>query len=86
MKIGPAEDPANAVGAVVDAAAQKRIRDCINIGMKEGHLIFGSQAQAEDTMSPSRFSADTPLSPHGPGGDLRPGPVRHAGQGSRSGD
>lgn len=43
MKIGPAEDPVNAVGAVVDASAQKRIRDYIDIGMKEGHLIFGSQ-------------------------------------------
>ncbi len=43
MKIGPAEDPANAMGPVVDASAQKRIRDYINLGRKEGQLLYGSE-------------------------------------------
>jgi RHH-type proline utilization regulon transcriptional repressor/proline dehydrogenase/delta 1-pyrroline-5-carboxylate dehydrogenase len=42
LKIGPAEDPANLIGPVVDAEAQKRILQYIEIGKKEGRLIYSS--------------------------------------------
>ncbi|KPL05630.1 1-pyrroline-5-carboxylate dehydrogenase [candidate division BRC1 bacterium SM23_51] len=43
MRIGPAEDPANAMGPVVDAAAQKSILEYIEIGRKEGRVLYSSE-------------------------------------------
>ena len=39
LKIGPAEDPANFLGPVVDKAAQQRILDYIEVGKNEGALV-----------------------------------------------
>ncbi len=39
LKIGPAEDPSNYMGPVVDAAAQKRILEYIEIGKQEGTVL-----------------------------------------------
>jgi RHH-type proline utilization regulon transcriptional repressor/proline dehydrogenase/delta 1-pyrroline-5-carboxylate dehydrogenase len=43
MKIGPAEDPANAMGAVVDASAQKSIMQYIEIAATEGRILYSSE-------------------------------------------
>jgi RHH-type proline utilization regulon transcriptional repressor/proline dehydrogenase/delta 1-pyrroline-5-carboxylate dehydrogenase len=42
IRVGPAEDPACAMGAVVDAAAQKKILEYIAIGKREGTLLYQS--------------------------------------------
>ena len=40
VKIGPAEDPANFMGPVVDGAACKKIMEYIEIGKEEGNLLL----------------------------------------------
>jgi RHH-type proline utilization regulon transcriptional repressor/proline dehydrogenase/delta 1-pyrroline-5-carboxylate dehydrogenase len=42
-RIGPAEEPGNSMGAVADAAAQRKISDYIAIAKHEGELLFESQ-------------------------------------------
>lgn len=41
-RIGPAENPAFAMGAVVDAAAQKKILEYISLGSQEGTVLYES--------------------------------------------
>ena len=41
-RVGPAEDPANAMGAVVDAAARTKIMEYLALGVREGTLLFES--------------------------------------------
>jgi RHH-type proline utilization regulon transcriptional repressor/proline dehydrogenase/delta 1-pyrroline-5-carboxylate dehydrogenase len=41
-RIGPAEDPANAMGPVIDRSAQKSIREYIEVGRQEGRLLYQS--------------------------------------------
>jgi RHH-type proline utilization regulon transcriptional repressor/proline dehydrogenase/delta 1-pyrroline-5-carboxylate dehydrogenase len=41
-RIGPAEEPTFAMGAVAEAAAQRRIREFIEIGRQEGRLLYQS--------------------------------------------
>ena len=41
-RIGPAEDPGNTMGAVCEAAAQKRIQEYIETGKVEGRLLYSS--------------------------------------------
>jgi 1-pyrroline-5-carboxylate dehydrogenase len=41
LKVGPADDPANYMGPVINAGAQKSILEYIEIGKKEGRLIAG---------------------------------------------
>jgi RHH-type proline utilization regulon transcriptional repressor/proline dehydrogenase/delta 1-pyrroline-5-carboxylate dehydrogenase len=43
VQIGPAEDPANYMGPVVDQAAQQRILEYIEIGKKEGNLLISRE-------------------------------------------
>lgn len=40
LKIGPAEDPANDLGPLVEHAAQKRVRALIENGRREGRLLL----------------------------------------------
>jgi len=40
LSIGPAEDPANYMGPVIDEQAQQRILDYIKIGKKEGNILI----------------------------------------------
>jgi RHH-type proline utilization regulon transcriptional repressor/proline dehydrogenase/delta 1-pyrroline-5-carboxylate dehydrogenase len=40
MPLGPAEDPGAAIAAVIDADAQRRINEFIEIGKKECHLAY----------------------------------------------
>ncbi len=42
-RIGPAEDPANAMGPVIDASAQKSILEYVEIARREGRLLYQSQ-------------------------------------------
>ncbi len=45
-RIGPAEDPAFYMGAVADERAQKSIMAYVEIGKKEGHLLYESLVPA----------------------------------------
>jgi RHH-type proline utilization regulon transcriptional repressor/proline dehydrogenase/delta 1-pyrroline-5-carboxylate dehydrogenase len=40
LPVGPVEDPANLVGAVIDAAAQDRIRRCVEQGRRESKTLL----------------------------------------------
>ncbi|MTI82462.1 MAG: L-glutamate gamma-semialdehyde dehydrogenase [Firmicutes bacterium] len=40
INIGPAEQPESYMGAVIDDAAQKKIRSYINLGQKEGRMLL----------------------------------------------
>jgi RHH-type proline utilization regulon transcriptional repressor/proline dehydrogenase/delta 1-pyrroline-5-carboxylate dehydrogenase len=42
-RIGPAEDPEHAMGPVIDGSAQKTIEEYIEIGRREGRLLFQSE-------------------------------------------
>jgi RHH-type transcriptional regulator, proline utilization regulon repressor / proline dehydrogenase / delta 1-pyrroline-5-carboxylate dehydrogenase len=48
FKIGPAEDAANAMGTVVDISAQKKILEYVEIGKKEGKLLYQSNVPQDD--------------------------------------
>ncbi len=41
VKVGPAEDPANYMGPVINEAARRSIENYIGIGRKEGRLVAG---------------------------------------------
>lgn len=47
-RIGPAEDPANAMGAVIDAAARTKIEEYRVIGRQEGTLLYESPVPQDD--------------------------------------
>ncbi|MCM2264685.1 MAG: proline dehydrogenase family protein [Desulfuromonadales bacterium] len=47
-RLGPAENPACAMGAVADEAAQRRIRGYLDIGRQEGRLLYASPLPAGD--------------------------------------
>ena len=40
LPLGPVEDPANLVGAVIDAAAQEKIRRFVDLGRREGKTLL----------------------------------------------
>jgi len=43
LTIGDVRDPANAVGAVINAGAQRKILEYIDVGRKEGKLVAGGE-------------------------------------------
>ena len=43
LKVGPAEDPENYMGAVIDQAAQKKILEYIELAAKEGTILYSSK-------------------------------------------
>jgi RHH-type proline utilization regulon transcriptional repressor/proline dehydrogenase/delta 1-pyrroline-5-carboxylate dehydrogenase len=47
-QVGPSEDPKFTMGAVSDAAAQKTIREYIEVGKSEGALLYSSPIPAEE--------------------------------------
>ena len=47
LRIGPAEDPANFLGPVIDQQAQQRILDYIEIGTKEGKTLISKNVSNE---------------------------------------
>ncbi|MBK1877264.1 proline dehydrogenase family protein [Pelagicoccus mobilis] len=44
IRVGPAEDPRNDLGAVIDASAQRKILEYIEIGKDEASLLYQSEA------------------------------------------
>jgi len=47
LKIGPPEDPRNAIGPVIDATAHRRIAEYIEIGKKEAKCVLEMTAPAD---------------------------------------
>lgn len=47
VKLGPAEDPSNYMGPVVDKAAQKNVLEYCNIAENEGQVVIKREAPAE---------------------------------------
>ncbi len=47
LKIGPAEDPVNYMGPVIDAAAQKKIKEYVEVARKEGKIAVEREVPAE---------------------------------------
>jgi RHH-type proline utilization regulon transcriptional repressor/proline dehydrogenase/delta 1-pyrroline-5-carboxylate dehydrogenase len=58
VQIGPAENPANYMGPVVDQAAQKKILEFIEIGKKEGNLLISRAVPDEGYYSPLTIFSD----------------------------
>jgi RHH-type proline utilization regulon transcriptional repressor/proline dehydrogenase/delta 1-pyrroline-5-carboxylate dehydrogenase len=58
IRIGPAEDPANHMGPVVEKAAQERILKYINIGKEEGNLLLLREVPKEGYYAPLAIFAD----------------------------
>jgi 1-pyrroline-5-carboxylate dehydrogenase len=48
LKVGPATDPANSMGPVINENAMRSILEYIRIGKKEGRLVAGGGASAGD--------------------------------------
>ncbi len=46
LRLGPADDPGNAVGPVIDAEARRRILDYIEKGKREARLVYAADAGA----------------------------------------
>ncbi len=61
VQIGPAEDPANYMGPVVDQAAQQRILEYIEIGKKEGNLLISREVPDEGYYVPLTIFSDIKL-------------------------
>ncbi|NIO10639.1 MAG: L-glutamate gamma-semialdehyde dehydrogenase [Deltaproteobacteria bacterium] len=40
LRVGPADDPASALGPLIDEAAFQRVREYINLGKKEGNCVI----------------------------------------------
>jgi RHH-type proline utilization regulon transcriptional repressor/proline dehydrogenase/delta 1-pyrroline-5-carboxylate dehydrogenase len=62
LEIGPSWDPAFAVGPVIDAASQEKIKSYVEIGKAEGKLLLGG-----DAPSGGHYVAPTIF------GDIKPG-------------
>jgi RHH-type proline utilization regulon transcriptional repressor/proline dehydrogenase/delta 1-pyrroline-5-carboxylate dehydrogenase len=64
LKVGPAEDPANSVGPVIDAEARRRILDYIEKGKREARLEYagdvGALAEEGYYVAPYIFSQVAP--------------------------
>lgn len=43
LKIGPAEDPENYMGAVIDRSAQQKILEYVELAGKEGNILYSSE-------------------------------------------
>ncbi|OHB24859.1 MAG: L-glutamate gamma-semialdehyde dehydrogenase [Desulfuromonadaceae bacterium GWC2_58_13] len=47
LKIGPAEDPANFMGPVVDGSARNKVIDYIDLAQREGEVLYRSETPAD---------------------------------------
>jgi RHH-type proline utilization regulon transcriptional repressor/proline dehydrogenase/delta 1-pyrroline-5-carboxylate dehydrogenase len=61
VQIGPAEDPANYMGPVVDQTAQQRILEYIEIGKKEGNLLISRAVPDQGYYVPLTIFSDIKL-------------------------
>ncbi|MEO8349289.1 MAG: L-glutamate gamma-semialdehyde dehydrogenase [Acidobacteriota bacterium] len=48
LTVGDVRDPGNAVGAVINAGAQKRILEYVDLGRKEGRIVAGGEPGPAD--------------------------------------
>jgi RHH-type transcriptional regulator, proline utilization regulon repressor / proline dehydrogenase / delta 1-pyrroline-5-carboxylate dehydrogenase len=63
LKIGPPEDPHNAIGPVIDGEAKERIASYVSIGKKEANCVLEMDAPKEGIfVGPVIFSDVDPLS------------------------
>ena len=86
VRIGPAEDPANFMGPVIDRAAQEKIRAYVEPARQEGRAAFASEVPDSDGFYvPITVDGGAARASAGPGGDLRPGAGGHARAGLRPG-
>jgi RHH-type proline utilization regulon transcriptional repressor/proline dehydrogenase/delta 1-pyrroline-5-carboxylate dehydrogenase len=80
LRIGAAEDPATQLGPVIDGRAQKRIRDYLEIGRREGRVVVDRSMEGprscRGTGGHRRDRADSPA---GTGRNFRPRAGRDAG-------
>ncbi|MGH9534641.1 MAG: L-glutamate gamma-semialdehyde dehydrogenase [Terriglobales bacterium] len=61
ITVGPAEDPANYMGPVINERAMKKIQEYIEIGKKEGRMVLGGQpVPAGGYFIPPTIIADVP--------------------------
>ena len=58
LRIGPAEDPANYMGPVVDEQAQQKILDYIQIGKKKGKILISRDVQDKGYYVPLTIFTD----------------------------
>jgi RHH-type proline utilization regulon transcriptional repressor/proline dehydrogenase/delta 1-pyrroline-5-carboxylate dehydrogenase len=58
VQIGPADDPANYMGPVVDQAAQQRILEYIEIGKKEGNILISREVTMKGYYVPLTIFCD----------------------------
>jgi RHH-type proline utilization regulon transcriptional repressor/proline dehydrogenase/delta 1-pyrroline-5-carboxylate dehydrogenase len=58
VSIGPAEDPANYMGPVIDEQAQQRILDYIQIGKKEGNILISRDVSIQGYYVPLTIFTD----------------------------
>jgi RHH-type proline utilization regulon transcriptional repressor/proline dehydrogenase/delta 1-pyrroline-5-carboxylate dehydrogenase len=58
MKVGPAEDPANAMGPTVDISQQKSVREYIEIARQEGRVVYESPVPEKGFYAPLTIAAD----------------------------
>ena len=52
LLIGPAEEPENAMGPVVDASQQKKVREYLEIARKEGKVLVERQIEGQGFYAP----------------------------------
>lgn len=52
LRIGPAEDPENAMGPVVDAAAQKKVKEYAALAHQEGRVLVERTAEGQGYYAP----------------------------------
>jgi RHH-type proline utilization regulon transcriptional repressor/proline dehydrogenase/delta 1-pyrroline-5-carboxylate dehydrogenase len=63
LKVGPPEDPRNAVGPLIDAAAKERVEEYIRVGKEEARCVLEMDAPEEGFfVGPVIFSAVDPQS------------------------
>jgi 1-pyrroline-5-carboxylate dehydrogenase len=48
LTVGDVRDPKNAIGAVINAGAQKKILEYVDLGRKEGKIVAGGEPGPED--------------------------------------
>jgi RHH-type proline utilization regulon transcriptional repressor/proline dehydrogenase/delta 1-pyrroline-5-carboxylate dehydrogenase len=58
VSIGPAEDPANYMGPVIDELAQKRILEYIRIGKEEGNILISRDVPTQGYYVPLTIFTD----------------------------
>jgi RHH-type proline utilization regulon transcriptional repressor/proline dehydrogenase/delta 1-pyrroline-5-carboxylate dehydrogenase len=82
-KVGPSEDPTYSMGAVSDSAAMKNILEYVEVGKKEGKLLYSSPVPAAEGVlgTVDHYRRHHPAALYRSGGNFRTGTGCYAGQG-----